>query len=73
MLGVKEPSQPVTPPMIVNGTDTEIARSPEMSYPYPYYCGGNPAVAVIQFTFKLLSSLIFIGVGTYMVMNGRKR
>ena len=41
--------------------------------PYPYYCYGIPVVAVIQFTFKLLSSLIFMAVGGYMVLNGKKR
>jgi hypothetical protein len=72
MLGVKEPQSP-PPEVIRNATDsgTSIAPSPPY-YPYPYYCGGNPAIAVIQFTFKLLSSFMFIGVGLYMVQNGRK-
>ena len=85
MLGVKEPPQPANVTMFANPQPPpNRTMSPEQNvtrtisyelypYPYPYYCGGNPIVAVIGFIFKLLSSLIFIGVGGYMVMNGKKR
>jgi len=73
MLGVPEPSVATTT-VIRNATDSGggVITSPEMPHPYPYYCYGNPVVAVIQFTFKLLSSLIFIGVGAYMIQNGKR-
>jgi len=43
-------------------------------YPYPYYCT-NPyvPVAILTFVFNLLASLVFIGVGAYMMLNGKKR
>jgi hypothetical protein len=42
--------------------------------PYEYYCT-NPIipVAILTFVFNLLSSLVFIGVGAYMMLNGKKR
>jgi len=42
--------------------------------PYEYYCA-NPTipVAVLTFVFNLLSSLVFIGLGAYMMLNGKKR
>lgn len=38
----------------------------------PVYCA-NPAVAIVRFMFSFLSELIFVGVGTYMIMSGRRR
>ena len=40
--------------------------------PYPYYCGGNLAANTIRFIFNLLSAFIFIAVGCYMMLNGKK-
>jgi len=40
--------------------------------PYPYYCGGNLAAYTISFIFNLLSAFIFIAVGCYMMLNGKK-
>lgn len=84
MLGVSQSSPPtsvVTYATTVNGTQpmpmnqSRSIMPPEQIYPppYPYYCYANPVVAVFQFTFKLLSSLVFMGVGGYMVLNGKKR
>jgi len=42
--------------------------------PYQYYCS-NPIipVAILTFVLNLLSSLVFTGVGAYMMLNGKKR
>jgi len=37
----------------------------------PYYCTA-PIAAVIRFVFRLFAELIFVGVGAYMMLNGRK-
>lgn len=43
-------------------------------YPYPYYCTNSYVpVAILTFVFNLLASLVFIGVGAYMMLNGKKR
>ena len=58
----------------VNGTQPML---PDQNYsypsPYPYYCSGNLTAYVIQFVFSLLASLIFVGVGVYMMINGKKQ
>jgi uncharacterized protein YggT (Ycf19 family) len=38
----------------------------------PYYCE-DPSIAIIRFVFNLLSELLVIGAGTYMMLNGKKR
>jgi hypothetical protein len=38
----------------------------------PYYCA-SPAEAVVRFVFNLLASLVVLGSGFYMMMNGKKR
>ena len=58
----------VTNPTIPNnGTIQQVP-------PYEYYCT-NPIipVTILTFVFNLLSSLVFTGVGAYMMMNGKKR
>lgn len=42
--------------------------------PYQYYCT-NPFIpaAILTFVLNLLSSLAFVGVGAYMMLNGKKR
>jgi hypothetical protein len=37
----------------------------------PYYCA-SPAEAVVRFVFNLLASLVVLGAGFYMMMNGKK-
>ncbi len=70
MLGVTQSIATKTAVTSVNGTQP---IPPEQVYPPPYqYCYGNPIAAVVQFTFQLLSSLIFTGVGAYMILNGKK-
>jgi hypothetical protein len=49
-------SQPPTPTQVVN---------------MPFYCV-NPAVVVVRFVFDLLSGLIIVGAGFYMMLNGKK-
>jgi hypothetical protein len=80
MLGIKEPQSPpspiasfaIPPNATVTGVQTgyEVRNGPMMPYPY---CGGNLAAYVIQFVFSLLASLIFVGVGVYMMLNGKKQ
>jgi len=43
--------------------------------PYQQYYCANPYIPVAIFTFvlSLLSSLVFVGVGAYMMLNGKKR
>jgi len=48
-----------------------IPKPPETMIP-AYYCS-SPVVALVRFTFKLLAALVFIGVGVFMMMNGRRR
>jgi hypothetical protein len=75
MLGIAQPTAiatiTVTSVTFVNGTQPVPLQQ---VYPpaYPYYCYGSPIAAIVQFTFQLLSSLIFIGVGAYMMLNGKK-
>ena len=38
----------------------------------PHYCAA-PVAAVIKFVFRLFAELVFVGVGGYMMLNGRKR
>jgi len=78
MLGIPPP--PVTNVMTVtSGTTFTNATMPNNAVtqqlpPYEYYCT-NPTipVAVLTFVFNLLSSLVFIGLGAYMMLNGKKR
>lgn len=80
MLGIPPPPTPVTNPITVTSSTTfsnvtmpnnGVTQQPP---PYEYYCA-NPfiPVAVLTFVFNLLSSLVFIGVGAYMMLNGKKR
>jgi hypothetical protein len=79
MLGIPPPP-PVTNPVTVTGSTTFTnVTMPNNSVtqqlpPYEYYCM-NPIipVAILTFVFNLLSSLVFIGVGAYMMLNGKKR
>ena len=79
MLGVVQPA--VTQTAVTSVTVTSVNGTqpipPGQVYPPPYpppyqYCYGSPIAAVVQFTFQLLSSLIFTGVGAYMILNGKK-
>jgi hypothetical protein len=81
MLGIPTPPPtPVTSPMTVTSsttfTNVTIPNNgvTQQLPPYEYYCT-NPIipVAVLTFVFNLLSSLVFIGVGAYMMLNGKKR
>ena len=45
---------------------------PTVAVDIPFYCA-NPAVAVVRFVFNLLSGLIIVGAGFYMMLNGKKR
>jgi len=81
ILGIPPPpptpvSNPVT---VISSTRFTNATTPNSGVvqqlpPYEYYCM-NPIipVAVLTFVFNLLSSLVFIGVGAYMMLNGKKR
>jgi hypothetical protein len=81
MLGIPAPPPtPVTNPVTVTSSTT-FANATMLNDgirqqlpPYEYYCT-NPIipVAVLTFVFNLLSSLVFIGVGAYMMLNGKKR
>jgi hypothetical protein len=78
MLGIPPP--PVTNAITVTSstlfTNATMPNNvvPQQLPPYEYYCA-NPTipVAVLTFVFSLLSSLIFIGLGAYMMLNGKKR
>jgi hypothetical protein len=79
MLGVPTP-QPLTNSVTIRSTATFINATlpnnfgnPELP-PYPYYCR-NPYVpaAIITFMFNLLACLVFVGVGAFMMLNGKKR
>ena len=81
MLGIPPPPPtPVTNPVTVTSSTTFTnVTMPNSGVnqqlpPYEYYCT-NPIipVAVLTFVFNLLSSLVFIGVGAYMMLNGKKR
>lgn len=80
MLGIPPPPIPVTKPITVtsNTTFTNVTMPnngvTQQLPPYEYYCM-NPIipVAVLTFVFNLLSSLVFVGVGAYMMLNGKKR
>ena len=75
MLGVTQPTatQTVVTSITVTSVNGTQPILPEQVYPPPYqYCYGSPIAAVVQFTFQLLSSLIFTGVGAYMILNGKK-
>jgi hypothetical protein len=81
MLGIPTPPPtPVTNPVTVTSsttfTNVTIPNNgvTQQLPPYEYYCT-NPIipVAVLTFVFNLLSSLVFIGVGVYMMLNGKKR
>jgi len=82
MLGIPPPT-PVTNPVTVtsgttfNGTLPNNFGNQQQLPPYPpyqYYCT-NPYVplAILTFVFNLLGALVFIGVGGYMMLNGKKR
>lgn len=79
MLGIPPPP-PVTNAGTVTSTTTFINATLPNNFgnqqlpPYPYYCT-NPfiPVAILTFVLNLLSSLVFIGVGAYMMLNGKKR
>jgi len=83
MLGIREPpaqpanvtmfADPQPPPNRTMLPEQNVNTISNHPYPYPYYCDGNPAVAVVRFVFKLLSALVFTGVGLYMMMNGKKQ
>jgi hypothetical protein len=76
ILGIPQPP-PVT--NTVQGSTTFINATLPNSFgqqqlpPYPYYCM-NPyvPVAILTFMFNLLASLVFVGVGVYMMLNGKK-
>jgi hypothetical protein len=79
MLGVVQPA--ATQTAVTSVTVTSVNGTQpipyQQLYPPPYqppyqYCYGSPIAAVVQFTFQLLSSLIFTGVGAYMMLNGKK-
>jgi hypothetical protein len=82
MLGIPPPPPtPVRNPLTVissttftNVTMQNNGVAQQQLPPYEYYCT-NPIipVAVLTFVFNLLSSLVFIGVGAYMMLNGKKR
>ncbi len=46
--------------------------TPTHTVSMPFYCA-NPAVAVVRFAFNLLSGLLVVGAGSYMMLNGEKR
>ncbi len=76
MLGVTT-SSPQPMPIEPNATTTnQSSGGPYVNTmypnPYPYYCGGNLAAYTISFIFNLLSAFIFIAVGCYMMLNGKK-
>jgi hypothetical protein len=78
MLGIPPPP-PITKPITVTSTTFANVTMPNNGVaqqlpPYEYYCT-NPfiPVAILTFVFNLLSSLVFIGVGAYMMLNGKKR
>ena len=77
MLGIPPPPTPVT--TATSSTTFTNVTMPNNGVirqfpPYEYYCT-NPIVpvAILTFVFNLLSSLVFIGVGAYMMLNGKKR
>jgi len=78
MLGIPPP--PVTNAITVTSstmfTNATVPNNalPQQLPPYEYYCP-NPTIpaAVLTFVFNLLSSLVFVGVGAYMMLNGKKR
>lgn len=78
MLGIPPP--PVTNAITVTAATTVTnATLPNNGVtqqwpPYEYYCT-NPIipVSILTFVFDLLSSLLFTGVGAYMMLNGKKR
>jgi hypothetical protein len=83
MLGIPPP-QPITNAVTVTSSATFIngtvpnnfgnQQLPQTPYPYPYYCTNQYVpVAILTFVFNLLGSLIFTGVGAYMMLNGKKR
>jgi len=81
MLGIPPPPPtPLTNPVTVTSSTTFSNFTmpnngvAQQLPPYPYYCT-NPYIpaAVLTFMFDLLSSLVFIGVGAYMMLNGKKR
>jgi hypothetical protein len=80
MLGIPAP-QPVTNAATVTasttfGNDTIPNNGIRQQLPpYPYYYCRNPyvPVAILTFVFNLLGTLVFVGVGAYMMLNGKKR
>jgi len=79
MLGIPPPPPVPTPITLTKGatfTNVTIPNNVVIRQfpPYEYYCT-NPIipVAVLTFVFNLLSSFVFIGVGAYMMLNGKKR
>jgi len=81
MLGIPPPPpRPLTNPVTVmsSTTFTNVTMPnngiAQQLPPYEYYCS-NPIipVAILTFVFNLLSSFVFIGVGAYMMLNGKKR
>jgi hypothetical protein len=79
MLGIAPPTPVTNQVTIARGTTFTNVTMPNNGViqpfpPYEYYCT-NPIipVAVLTFVFNLLSSLVFIGVGAYMMLNGKKR
>jgi hypothetical protein len=79
MLGIPTP-QPVTNAVTVTAsTRFGNVTMPNNGVPqqlplYQYYCQ-NPYVPVVilTFVFNLLGALVFVGVGAYMMLNGKKR
>jgi len=80
MLGIPPPPRPLTNPVtVMSSTTFANVTMPNNGIaqqlpPYEYYCS-NPIipVAILTFVFNLLSSFVFIGVGAYMMLNGKKR
>ena len=77
MLGIPPPiKNAVTVTSVTAMPNATVPNNPviEQFPPYQYYCT-NPtiAVSVLTFVFNLLSSLVFTGVGAYMMLNGKKR
>lgn len=75
MLGMSQ-SQPVPMPITAPNASTsnasQVYQFSEPNIRFPYYCS-SPMVPVIQFTFNLLSGLVFMAVGVYMMFSGRRR